>query len=567
MERLRRFPRQRMPLLLGGLALLLAFSSAVGISFTPAVRSALLPVRASSSTQSPTHAPTKAPIVTTGPVKVMWGDSTALAGWNAMSGAAGYRVTLIRANDMAIMEQVDVPATQLRFDAQGIWPGNQYVIAVQALDGSKHPGAPIYSGAGQAVPIDRSQYPGFLDTMGLPAGAIDHNLWDQRVYVDGGAAASSDGSFINNQIHGHLETGVISIEQSIATISARPAFDFTGRTGHIHGEMDFHGNVSEWSAILLGPRPLNGNEMWDVDDRGFGVRAMPFLEVFNDSVDAVPHGHLRLVESVAGQSVHQLGTFDVPDYNLLNVRNFVDLYVSTTHVKFVVDGLTLVDTALPVALPFSVGYLTLAAESYPKIDTDRFGHVLPCDVAVTGECNVWHLDNWGFDAPATQAAQPATTENLVPGCTEYGMGLQFDSVCDKIVFAPSDLGPHSTTVNVADASNTRAAYLVFDTYRNFNPGSLQVSLNGSAWTTVPWLSNPNGPGWLHQTSQVELPLASLKTGANTVSFRVTSPTKDNSWLGNPIIEQVRTFAYTPPPLPPEPAPIGTWAASIPGAHP
>src|SRR5260221_750804 len=132
------------------------------------------------------------------------------------------------------------------------------------------------------------------------------------------------------------------------------------------------------------------------------------------------------------------------------------------------------------------------------LDSDRLGHVLPCDVAVTGECNVWHLYNW-----------------------------------------------------------------VFDAYRTIQPGSLQVSLNGSAWQMVPRLSTLNDGGWVNQALQANLPVGSVQSGANTVRFRVTSPASDDSRVSNVKIEQTRTVTYTPP-LPPEP--ISRWAASIPGAH-
>jgi hypothetical protein len=101
------------------------------------------------------------------------------------------------------------------------------------------------------------------------------------------------------------------------------------------------------------------------------------------------------------------------------------------------------------------------------LDSDRFGHVLPCDVAVTGECNGWHLYNW-----------------------------------------------------------------VFDAYRTIQPGSLQVSLNGSAWQTVPWLSTPNDGGWVNQARQADLPVGSVHSGANTVRFRVTSPASDDARVSN-----------------------------------
>lgn len=553
MERLRRFPRQRIPLLVGGLALLFAFSSAVGISFTPAVRSALLPVRASNSTPVPSHVPTRAPIVTTGPVRVLWGDSTALAGWNAMPGAAGYRVTLIRANDMAIMEQVDVPATQLRFDAQGIWPDNHYVVAVQALDDGKHPGAPIYSGAGQSVPFVRETYNGFLDTMNIAKGPIDHNLWDQRGYI---SDVGGEATFINAQIHGHIETGQIAYEQALTGISPRTAFDFAGRTGHIHGEVDFHGDLAEWFSVILAPRHIGPDEMADSVDRS-GPTQIPLLELFNQKEPNTNGPILQLIEALPGQEQRVLGSYTLP-MSYVNVRNTLDWYVSAGHAKVVVDGVVAFDTDLPVTLPFSRGYLTLAAQSYPKIDEDHLGGVTSCD-RPGGECTVWHIDNWGFDAPAGQ--MPAITANYDTQCSPPGDAEILSPACDQMAIGTSVTAQH---VHVADANNTASALVVFDAFRTIPENSLQVRVNGGAWQTAALTAPKNG--WLDRVLQVPVPAGALKTGDNLVEFRTTQPMSDGASVANTVIEQTRTFAYTPPPLPPEPAPIGTWAASIPGAH-
>jgi hypothetical protein len=134
------------------------------------------------------------------------------------------------------------------------------------------------------------------------------------------------------------------------------------------------------------------------------------------------------------------------------------------------------------------------------LDSDRFGHVLPCDVAVTGECNGWHLYNWGFDAPPGQTQMPAPTENRDPQCADRTASLQVDPTCDSQTLPQTTAGT-SVQVNVQDVSQTASARVVFDAYRTIQPGSLQVSLNGSAWQMVPWLSTPNDGGWVNQWSE------------------------------------------------------------------
>src|SRR5262249_5472709 len=150
---------------------------------------------------------------------------------------------------------------QTEVDAQPLFPGTQYKVAVEAGDASGY-AAPIYSEVGSGSYVDRSQYNGFLDEMNLPEGSIDPSLWDYRGYIVG-YGQSQGGTFINPQLHGHLQVGDIAVEQAFASMSARVPFDFTGRTGHIHGDVDLHANLSQWFAAVLAPRHIQGNEMFD----------------------------------------------------------------------------------------------------------------------------------------------------------------------------------------------------------------------------------------------------------------------------------------------------------------
>ena len=487
-------------------------------------------------------------------VQAQWGDSTTLVMWDAIPGAAGYVVTLIRSRDLGIMERFTVPASQRMGDAQGIWPNEMYQVAVQPLAANGTAGAPEFSAPGQSVPISRQSYNGFLDTMGLPAGSLDNNLWDIRQFIPN---ISSSASFINDQIHGHLETGQFAYEQSMIGMTARVPVDFTSRTAHIHGEVDLHGNFGTWFTVNLTPTMISPNQLIDTDDRGYNARSLPILTLFDGQpgMHGTP-GDVKLFESVGnGQAPVTVVGDMMPDFSFNNVRNTVDYYVSTTHVKVVIDGQTLADVNLPYALPFSVAYLNLSAESYPKVDDNAYGHVLPCD-DVGGACNVWHLDNWGFDAPAGHV-QPATTVNFARGCTPT------PSVPDKLLTdqACSDQQVNTGTtasyvVPVADASQTQSVQVVTQQYSYDMTAMqhLQVSVNGGQWIPLAFLDTAQPYA---EVGAATIPTSLLHTGNNTVRIRATAD-NGGTQVGNVVLQQVRTFPFTPPPLPPEAAPSAFW---------
>lgn len=498
-------------------------------------------------------------------VRTVWGDSTVLVSWDAIPGANGYVVTLIRSRDLGIIERYTVPATQRIGDGQGVWPNEWYQVAIQPVGANGSAGTPEYSAPGGSAPISRQTYNGFLDTMNLPAGSLDSNLWDIRSFIKD---ISSSTSFINGQLHGHLETGQIAYEQSLVGMTARVPVDFTGRTAHIHGEVDLHGNYAEWFTVNLTPVMIAPNQIIDTDDRGFfSGRSLPILTLCDcqpgpaggGSGPNDPHSTVKLLEDVGGgtKPVDVAGDNLLPPYRYNNVRVIVDYYVSTTHVRLAFNGQTVMDVDLPQPLPFSVGYLNLTAESYPKVDANAFGDVLPCD-QVGGECNVWHLDNWGFDAPSGHV-QPATTADFAQGCTPA------PSVQDKLVVdeACSEQQVNMNTsptfdVPVADASKTQSAQVVVQQYSYDITAMqhLQVSINGSAWMPLAFLDTAQV---YSEAGTATIPASLLHTGNNTVQFRVTAVGQyGGTIVGNVVLQQVRTFPFTPPSLPSEPVPSAYW---------
>ena len=469
-------------------------------------------------------------------VTVTWGDSTGLVRWPAVSGASSYQVTLFRTSDTGIMQQFKVPATQLAADVQGVWYGEKYQVAVQAVDASGQIGSPSLSAVGASNPISRSAYNGFLDQENRSAGAIDPNLWDMHIYD--GFETNYGVSFVNGQLHYHLETGDPNGHQTLATMRARVPIDWSGRTATIHGEVDLKGTFHNWFAAVLSPQATGPDRIMDLVDRGYSPRTMPQLELFDDQ-DGL---HLLYAEG-NHTAPRDLGHVPNP-INLSNVRDDIIWKVSDTQVQVILDGQSALNVTLPAPLTFSTGYLTLAAEDYPG-STGGVHPPVACD-AVMAACNVWHLDNWGFDAASGQ--QPLTTAYYANGCAPY------PTVPQGADFAPAGSAEcGSRTVDVASTSNLTSAAISFEAKR---PGNISVSVNGGPWHAVNDIASDVN---IYNAQDYIVPISpsELQTGANTVSYQLGGGMS----AFNTEIETVSSTPYTAPAEPAQPTPLGTWGGS------
>lgn len=499
-------------------------------------------------------------------VTVLWSDSTALASWTSVPNAAQYRVSLIRVSDLGLMEQKVVPASQRVFDAQGIWPGEQYAVAVEAIDSTGAAGPATLSAPGQAAPISHATYNGFLDTENVAQGQIATNLWDVRLGQDNGP--NQGGTFVNNQMHYHLEAGNQDGNQTFSSMRARAPFNFSGgRTLTVHGEVDLKGDVRNWFGAVLAPQALGGDQLIDLQDRPLEARSVPQIELFDDQ------NGLHLLEALPS-GAYEVGTPYLGGYHTNNVRDEVVWKISISHVTVLIDGKTAFDANWPAALPFTAGYLHLMAENYP----DNGGGIFPpnaCDDPM-GDCNVWHIDNWGFDA-ASGTQMPASVAYWAPGCAPYPSRektvVTFDS-CGRLDnsggygFLSVDGQTASTTFTLPSsftASNVASAGLAFDENGLNTPSRLSVSVNGSPFVALGYVP-ARANSW--QAMRVALPVSALHAGANTVTLRDSvAGAWDTPQVANLELETLLSSAYVAPALPVEPAPIGTWGGSAPTPTP
>ena len=509
-------------------------------------------------TSSPRAMPPRVRFPASPHVHTVWSDSTVFVEWDAIPGAAGYRASLIRASDMGIMEQIALSASQTMWDGQGVWPGEWYFVAIQPLRASGDPGPAIYSAVGQSVPISYATYNGFLDKESRKAGQIDTNLWDEHIFYSN--VAMYGDAFVNNQLHYHLAAGCpvrtpCAGQQTITAQNARVPLDWASRTVTIHGEVDLKGDDHQWFGAVLSPQIVGADRVLDEVDRFFFPLTMPILELFTFQ------GHTRLLYAKGdGSPPQELASIPNPrGFN--NVRDDIVWRVSATHTTVIIDGTTVFDLSWPAPLTFTHSYLSLFAEDYPNSGGTNGQPV--CD-QFPNDCSIWHLDNWGFDAPAGHT-QPTTTAYYAAGCGPYAAvdpreGAAVEANDCGAINTNDTRGAATFTIPKVTTTQLTDAGVVFDAQRLHTQGALTVSVNGHTAHAIPYVATDHNT-YNYQSYRVDVPASELVSGNNTVRFVLAGANGgDSVTIANVQIETTASTPHSPPAYPPEPAPIGTWTA-------
>lgn len=205
-------------------------------------------------------------------------------------------------------------------------------------------------------------------------------------------------------------------------------------------------------------------------------------------------------------------------------------------------------------------WLTLFAEDYPG--SGGGSQYTVCDHP--GQpCNIWHLDSWGFDAPAL-ITEPAVNVSYADGCgpapapdmaKSYYPGINDCGRVD-LRYADSATTPRSTNVSVAAVGSIQSAALFVRANNVKDQHSLQARINGGSWMTPEYTSTRN---WNEETYRFPLAAGSLHSGANKVEFLGggwESPT-----ISDIHIDAITTAAFVAPPLPPQPKPVTYWGSA------
>lgn len=521
---------------------------------------ALLGTPAGATNAAPAATLAGLPLARPASVSVEWRDGSALATWPAVPGADGYLVSLIRLRDQAIMAQQRVPTAQPVADLPGLWPGEQYVVAVQALDAANDSGRPGLSQPGASVPLSTAAAYGFLDDALQSPGPLDASLWDQRaLYASGptygGAYAAGSGQ---TELVAGCPAGTACYGQlAVTTLRARAPFDWHGRTLTVRGEVDLKGDTYQSFGAILAPQVVGPTRVLDLGQRFFQPVALPMIELYS------ARGQTSLLYS-AGYGAFPMVLARVPNpTGITGVRDDIVWRVSTTHTRVQLDGVTVFDLDWPTALPYTTGYLSLFAEDDPHAGS---GAQPVCDDA-PNPCAVWHLGPWGFDAPTGDAAQPATAAYMASGCDTTAVAAP-DSLAPAADCDAADVSAGSSasySVPVAGAPGLASAAVLFDASNLTVPGSLTLGVNGGAAIGVPDVvadSGQSGSG-AFESYRVPISPSLLASGDNRVTFQLQNvPSGEAVTIAN---VQIETAARAPAParIPvPEPAPLSYWTAGL-----
>lgn len=224
---------------------------------------------------------------------------------------------------------------------------------------------------GKASGATHVAFPAWGDPYSFDALGSSQTGYETSGWTDAGFRA-----FSANE---HFMTVVDDETFGMGVLRVRQPIDFAGRTGHIHFDADLKTSARRYIRLMLSPDITKTI----TDDREFGVpKPNTALDIW--FINGTFTGRVvRGGSEVGGFSV------DWPRYyGADDVRDSIDVYVSRTSVRVLVNGVTYVDTAV-ADLGFDRAYVYLSQVSYN-----------PCK---DGECSqnlqVWHWDNIAFDGP------------------------------------------------------------------------------------------------------------------------------------------------------------------------
>jgi len=177
--------------------------------------------------------------------------------------------------------------------------------------------------------------------------------------------------------HEHFMTRMEDGNFGMVILRFQRPFDFSGREGHIHFDVDLKNSTRRYVRMMLSPQITKSL----TDDRGASLRRpLDALDIWfrGGGFDAQISRNGGLAWETNAGSYH--GRDDVRDH--------VDVYVSRTHVRVVVNGDTYIDTPMP-DVGFDRAYLYLAQVAYNPCKDHE------CDLNL----QIFHWDNVAFDGP------------------------------------------------------------------------------------------------------------------------------------------------------------------------
>jgi hypothetical protein len=221
----------------------------------------------------------------------------------------------------------------------------------------------------------------------------------------------------------HFMTRIEDGQFGMVVMRQQHPFDFAGRTGHIHFDVDLKTMERRYPRLVLSPDLTK----MAIDDRNNVPTTAQSLEVW------FRNGTFQVNESKNGQLVAEYPACNgcgARYYGQDNTRDSVDVYVSRTHIRIDVNGQTQVDTDI-ADTGFDRAYVYLDHLNYNSCKAyyiEGYATLAECQIAG----NTFHWDNIAFDGPTlpVNSLTPAGSEDVVfnawaaASCTVKGVAAQ-----------------------------------------------------------------------------------------------------------------------------------------------
>lgn len=293
--------------------------------------------------------------------------------------------------------------------------------------------------------------------------------------------------------------------QTTLAMYPKQPFDIAGRTGTVTFDVsaDSLGPHAAWPEFWWTDQPVPAphgemSAQFPYPRNGVGFRLAADCPAGMTGIDDV-----LVYRNYAQALDQQVKTCPIHAGSAAAALNHFEVRISETRIQ--VFGTDPGATALKlladvsVAMPMTRGVLWMEDVHY---NADKFGG---------GQSNhTFAWDNFGFDGPKTYRDRTFDVPDALDpdGSTLIGLGYNVQPGGDLVVHPAPASWPQTPT----------AAYVTFDWFA-FDTVVPSVSINGSPFQATVWPFDAATFGW--RTIAVPIPLASVHTGANTITLRNT----------------------------------------------
>ena len=261
-----------------------------------------------------------------------------------------------------------------------------------------------------------------------PSDGISLDLMDTTDPGYGWTDCCSDGTFMPQAFlaNEHFMIAWTSAVFGDAIMRLHQPFDFAGRTGHVHFDVDLKTRSRGYLRLTLSPEvtkrgnddrsgttggsslayPPDGLDIWFQGSPDFGGN----IGVTENRNGGCGSGYCFKSTATSPTNVSLYAGHD-------NVRDSVDVYVSRTHLRFVINGAQVWETNIP-DIGFDRAYVYLQQAQYNPCKEGPWPHELWPDSPLD-QCSMaaqmFHWDNVAFDGPvlATNSLTPPGSEDVV----------------------------------------------------------------------------------------------------------------------------------------------------------